>query len=288
MYGCRRFNNKKPGGPSWGSEKAPALEPGELLENLESSAMGCYWILDVLGELLKLARESFWVGGDRLRMIRLLGRNPVDAIADRQVAEVFAASHALRPVGNAFAELEADMSELAAENKETEIRARWRDLSRKGAPEKARQSLIDLVQGEIERVEAIAAEHEENAGEDAVRMRALKGFVFSPKADAMRRWFTRTRDRWSGEARCYGRRYGRGRRITIRRACLRCPGKILALMMGSRARGGGRRWGASGREESGGRGKGAGLGTDAQQVDGGTGGDLRSGGGRGQETRRNT
>ncbi len=61
-------------------------------------------------------------------MIRLLGRNPVDAVDDRRVAEVFAASHALRPVDNAFAELEADMSELAVENKEKEIRARWRDL----------------------------------------------------------------------------------------------------------------------------------------------------------------
>ena len=131
MYGSRRFNNKKPGGPSWGSEKAPALEPGELLGNLEESAMGCYWILDVLEDLLKKARESFWVGGDRLRMIRLLGRNPVDAVDDRQVAEVFAASHALRPVANAFAELEADMSELAVENKEKEIRARWRDLCAK-------------------------------------------------------------------------------------------------------------------------------------------------------------
>ena len=126
MYGNRRFNGMKPGGPSWGSAKAPALDPGELMGKLESSAMGCYWILEILEELLKLARESFWVGGDRLRMIRLLGRNPVDAVADRRVAEVFAASHALRPVDNAFAELESDMSELAAENQEQDIRARWR------------------------------------------------------------------------------------------------------------------------------------------------------------------
>ena len=127
MYGSRRFNNKKPGGPSWGSEKAPALDPEEVMEKLESSAVGCYWILKVLEELLERARKSFWVGGDRLRMIRLLGRNPVEIIADRRVAEVFAASHALRPVGRAFAELESDMSELEAENKEKEIRARWRE-----------------------------------------------------------------------------------------------------------------------------------------------------------------
>ena len=181
MYGSRRFNNKKPGGPSWGSEKAPALDPEEVMEKLESSAVGCYWIVKVLEELLERARKSFWVGGDRLQMIRLLGRNPVEIIADRRVAEVFAASHALRPVGRAFAELESDMSELEAENKEKEIRARWRDLSRKDEPEKARQSLIDLVQGEIERVEAIAAEHEENAGEDAARIRAPQELRIYPQ-----------------------------------------------------------------------------------------------------------
>ncbi len=36
MYGTRRFNVKKPGGPSWGSGAAPALEPEELLEELGS------------------------------------------------------------------------------------------------------------------------------------------------------------------------------------------------------------------------------------------------------------
>ena len=150
----------------------------------------------------------------------------MDAIADRQVAEVFAASHAIRPAGNAFAELEADMSELAAENKETEIRARWRDLSRKGNPEKARQSLIDLVQGEIERVEAIAAEYEENAGEDAVRMRALKGFVFTPKADAMRRWFARAKGSVERGGKVL-RQEIRARKADrdSQEACLRCPGK---------------------------------------------------------------
>ncbi len=53
LYGTRRFNNKKPGGPSWGSETAPGIKPQELMGKLESSAMGCYWILEVLEELLE-------------------------------------------------------------------------------------------------------------------------------------------------------------------------------------------------------------------------------------------
>ena len=53
LYGTRRVSNKKPAGPSWGSETAPALEPGKLVEKLTSSAMGCYFILNVLEELLE-------------------------------------------------------------------------------------------------------------------------------------------------------------------------------------------------------------------------------------------
>ena len=56
LAGTRRYNVKKPGGPSWGNGTAPALKPDELMEELESSAVGCYWILDVLRELLERAQ----------------------------------------------------------------------------------------------------------------------------------------------------------------------------------------------------------------------------------------
>ena len=191
LYGTSRFNNRKPGGPSWGSEKAPAIEPDKLVGKLESSAIGCFWMLGVLEELLENAQKHFWAAGDRLRMIRLLGRNPVDGIADRHVAEVFAASHAIRPVGKPFDDLQSDMSEPVLVAHVQAIKVMWRDLSRKDEPEKARQSLIDMVQTEIERIRALAAEHEQNAGEDAVRIRALKAFQNSPKAVALRREYVK-------------------------------------------------------------------------------------------------
>ncbi len=210
------------------------LEPGKLVEKMTSSAMGCFWILNVLEELLERVRKRFWSAGDRLRMIRLLGRNPADCIVDRRVAEIFAASHALRPVRKPFDDLLSDMTEQVLEAHVKEITAMWPDLSHKGEPEKARQSLIDLVEGEIERVRAIAEEHEESAGDDAARSRALNGFVFSPKAEAMRRWFARARGRWNAESRRFGRRHARGRRIAMRRMWHRGPGIMLALTMGGR------------------------------------------------------
>jgi hypothetical protein len=132
LSGTRRFNGNKPGGPSWGSKTAPVNNPEELLGKLTSSAMGCYFILNVLEELLERVRKRFWGAGDRLRMIRLLGRNPADGVTDRRVAEVFAASHALRPVGKPFDDLLSDMTESALEAHVKEIVASWPDLSQRG------------------------------------------------------------------------------------------------------------------------------------------------------------
>jgi hypothetical protein len=103
--------------------------------------------------------------------------------------DLFTASHALPPVGNPFDDLQRDMNELELEKKVKEIMAKRPDLLDKDEPEKARQSLIDLVQTEIDRIRAIAGEHEQEAGEQPARSRARKVFVFSPETEAMRRAF---------------------------------------------------------------------------------------------------
>ncbi len=151
-------------------------------------------MLGVLEELMERARGHFWAAGDRLRLIRLLGRQPVDCILDRRVAEIFAASYALRTVGeHAFVDLQSDMNGGVLERYVMDVRAMWPDLSRKDDPEKARQSLIDLVQTEIDRIWAIAAEHEQKAGDEPARERARRAFVISPEAEAMRRSFLRSK-----------------------------------------------------------------------------------------------
>jgi hypothetical protein len=260
LYGTRRFNGSKPGGPSWGSKTAPVNNPEELLGKLASSAMGCYFILNVLEELLERARKRFWGAGDRLRLIRLLGRNPADGIADRRVAEIFAASHALRPVGKPFDDLLSDMTETALEAHVKDVVASWPDLSQRGEKEKARQSLIDLVEGEIERVTLIAAEHEENAGDDAARTRALNGFVFSPKAEAMRRWFARAKGSVERGVKALRQETRARKADSDAQSVAPVPGKDISPYDGRPAS-----WWA-------------------EKVGGGKRGDLRSGRGRGLET----
>ena len=178
------------------------------MEKLESSAMGCYWILEVLEELLERARKRFWSSGDRLMMVRLLGRHPVDGVADRRVAQIFAASHALRPEGTPCDDLLSDMNELMLEAHVKEITAAWPDLSQRGEKEKARQSLIGLVEGEIERVWAIAAEHDTHIKDEPARIKARKGFVQNKEADAMQQYFLRAKGSVERGARYFGGKSG--------------------------------------------------------------------------------
>jgi hypothetical protein len=94
----------------------------------------------------------------------------------------------------------------------------WPDLSRKGDPEKARQSLIDLVQSEMDRIWAIATEHEQKAGDEPAWERARRAFVNSPEAQSMIRSFLRSKGaRSNAGSRCFGRRNERGRRTAMRR-----------------------------------------------------------------------
>ena len=99
MYGTRRFNDEETGRTVVGERKLRDNSMrGSSMRKLESSVMGCYWLLGVLEDLLE---QHGAISGPRkisLRMIRLLGRNPAETLADRRVAEVFAASYAkLRP-----------------------------------------------------------------------------------------------------------------------------------------------------------------------------------------------
>ena len=149
---------------SWDPEAKVPEDPQALVWKLESTKAGCHFMLDRFHELRSFLEQpkGFWRGSDRLKCIRLLGRNPVQAGDERRIAEIFAASHALRPIGGAFDDLLTDMGFQAHEKFVNEIKARWTDLVGAGKPDTARQILIDLVDQNIERIEALLEEHDQN------------------------------------------------------------------------------------------------------------------------------
>jgi hypothetical protein len=71
-----------------------------VVRDLESSADGCKWLLDRWAELHSLLDlEQAWQSPDKLKAIRLLGRQPIDAFDDPKVGLVFLACHKIDPSG---------------------------------------------------------------------------------------------------------------------------------------------------------------------------------------------
>ena len=72
--------------------------PAELLVRLQSTLAGCEWLLREwagLKAILDLGQP--WLSSDKLKAIRLLGKQPFDALDNRDVAMVFLASWVLKP-----------------------------------------------------------------------------------------------------------------------------------------------------------------------------------------------
>ena len=83
---------------SWMPEIDDPLDPPRLVGQLESSALGCAWLLDRWRELRELLEDDLaWQAPDRFRAIRLLGRQPLHAPEDDRVLTIYLASHAIDP-----------------------------------------------------------------------------------------------------------------------------------------------------------------------------------------------
>ncbi len=96
---------------SWPFEPEHSLHPSRLVAALEATAAGCDWLREEwteLGRILDAGRN--WKPFDRVRAIRLLGKQPLDAIADEQVMSIYLAGHAMDPGGpDVFAEPLGDL-----------------------------------------------------------------------------------------------------------------------------------------------------------------------------------
>ena len=182
MYGNRPECGPSPR-TSWNGRAVDPDDPALLVRSLESSEAGCRWLRERWEELrAQLEPGKFWQSPDRFKATRLLGRQPVDALADRRIAEIFLAGDALDPAGpKPFEELLSDMDGPSLGRSWNALNARWPDLVSATVPDKCRQLLIDLVDRNIERLDAKLEVHEENADSDAERAVARLGFDSSPE-----------------------------------------------------------------------------------------------------------
>ena len=70
--------------------------PSALVLRLQATLLGCEWMLGEWAKLRAiLEQKQRWLPSDKLKAVRLLGKQPLDAIDDRDVAMVYLATSVL-------------------------------------------------------------------------------------------------------------------------------------------------------------------------------------------------
>jgi hypothetical protein len=148
---------------SWPGAVDHPLNPARIVNRLESTATGCRWLLDRWSELRKILGDGRkWQSPDRLRAVRLLGGQPLDALDDERVLSIYLACNAMDPDGPpAFGDLAVEMT--SGENKRFRTRAEGRDMHRHtpADPAAGKAVLLAIVDDACSRLEALLGRHHE-------------------------------------------------------------------------------------------------------------------------------
>ncbi len=177
-------------GTSSSGEKDEANQPAALVCELESTPVGCKWLLSEWGLLRDRAVNGIWYSPDRLKAVRLLGFQPVDAIDQWCVAMIFVASNGFMRLGETgFEDLRSDMSPVALERLVLRVKARFRDLFFDWTETEYRQMLIDLIDENVLALQAQLEWHKKQNGRcGGDRKTDELGFDYSPRSASMRQY----------------------------------------------------------------------------------------------------
>jgi hypothetical protein len=164
-------------------------DPARLVSQLESTAAGCQWLLDRWTELrTRLDQGWAWQSPEKLKAIRLLGRQPLDAADDDAVATIFQACWVMGPRDpsevDPFAELwsellpgeERILKQRLEEGQVDELLPRDEDH--------ARAVLLDIVERVTAPLKTLAAAHCERA--EAAAAEQANRLSFDPSAEGER------------------------------------------------------------------------------------------------------
>ena len=145
---------------SWPFEPEHPQHPARLIAALESTAAGCTWLLerwDALGKLLDEGKA--WQPLDRLRAIRLLGKQPLDLVADQSVMAIYLACHAMDPEGpDVFAQPLGDLFRPQEQAQGERLTTRFAAARAERAPrdaDEARSVLRAIMAPAVARLEAL-------------------------------------------------------------------------------------------------------------------------------------
>jgi hypothetical protein len=164
IYPARDFDNDRPR-TSWDDDPSDPDHPAMLVRRLTASISGCRWLLTRWAELRHILKLGLGLQShDKLKMLRLMGRQPINAVSTPEVARVFLACHVLEPqYSYAFQELRCEIRENQFKIHKTRLE-RWTrtDIV---PPNRvaARGVLLGVIDEHTERLRVIEAELQDRA-----------------------------------------------------------------------------------------------------------------------------
>ena len=175
-----------------GRQDDDADRPAALILQLQSTLIGCEWLLGEWARLQTiLNKHRPWISADKLKAVRLLGRQPFDAIDDDDVALVFLASHRLklkRKMVDWDWEILTEMDESNRKRFRADADDRELESLMPADAAAAREALSTLIQRETERLRTRAQAHRQRERVKATRAADLLAFDETPEGERLRRF----------------------------------------------------------------------------------------------------
>ncbi len=139
------------------------IKLSDVVIQLEATREGRRWLLREWYEIRKpLEAGASWLPCQKFKAIRLLGREPIDAVHDDEVALIFLATHAIEPEYlSAFEELKCDIPEDQLENHMAQLERDERKAITPADEEAGRAALLAIVDKAIERLSGLEDENAE-------------------------------------------------------------------------------------------------------------------------------
>src|SRR5947209_10646546 len=162
--------------------------PAAFLAGLEKTAEGCRWLLDHwIGLRVLLECDLAWTYSDMYRLVRLLGKYPIEAINDPKLNAIFLAWDAVVPGSAERFWKECKKCKPVHDPGFSDL-GRWREIAERPADAAAAVTFFErLMDEQVARLEELLEVYEEIAGDDPAELADCASFDGSAEGERLRR-----------------------------------------------------------------------------------------------------
>jgi hypothetical protein len=186
----KRYDFARSPSTSFAGGEVDPDEPADLILSLQSTLIGCEWLLAEWARLRAVLNQGQpWLSSDKLKAVRLLGKQPFDALDDRAVALVFLASSKLKGEKRPwYWEISTEMAETEIKEFRNQAAIRQLDSMMPGDAAEAREVLAGIIERATERLTLKAEAHRARAIAIAALAPDILAFDDSHEGELLRRY----------------------------------------------------------------------------------------------------